>query len=205
MMTYLLPKNWQYPDAILPVSDTICSPSQDTTTNQTAGSPRLKVAKGSTVALQYNENGHITKPQNNAPGKETPGKVYVYGTTQSQPSDSFLKIHKQWTEDGSGGDGRGRLLYSGPFDDGHCYQYSSHDPGEFSSIEEARESQWPPPGSADPAQGMNLWCRADVTLPNDINTDLYTLYWVWDFPSYADDRLRYQPQYYTTCIDLDIE
>lgn len=180
-------------------TDRICSPAQQLSTG--GESTRLLASEGSTVVLQYNENGHVTQPENNALGKRPgdPGQVFVYGTSDSRPMDTLQDIHKVWTSDGQGGDKRGRLLYVGPFDDGKCYQAS-----EDSSIEAERRRQYPPPGDADPAQNGNRWCQNHVQLPEHIDSVVYTLYWVWDWPFQATASTIGKPQLYTTCMDLDI-
>ena len=197
LMTYQLPPDGRSPFELLS-TDNICSPMQQHP-SQSAGSPRLQVSSGDKIVLQFNENGHITKPWNNAVGKQGSGQIFVYGTNQSLPSDRFLQIHNTWTADGKGGDQRGRLLYHGPFDDGKCYQYTDPTSGN-SPIEAQRAARYPGPGTSDPAQGLNLWCLATVTIPPLEAGSLYTLYWVWDWPSY-DPAL---PQVYTTCMDVDI-
>ena len=198
-MTYQLPPDGRVPSQILP-TDTICAPSQRYA-EQTDGSPRLNVTNGQTIALQFNENGHITKPWNNPIGKDGPGNVYVYGTNQSEPTDTLLDIFGVWTEDGSGGNQRGQLLYQASFDDGMCYQYSDAASG-YSPIESHRASLYPGPGSIDPAQNQNRWCLARLNLPELPAGSLYTLYWVWYWP-FVNTKPA-QELVYTTCIDIDV-
>ncbi|PPJ55130.1 hypothetical protein CBER1_09963 [Cercospora berteroae] len=195
-MTYLLPPDGR--NTVLP-TDHLCSVAQRQPC-QTADSPRLRVRGNETVVLQWNENGHITKPWNNPPGKNGSGEVYVYGTNQSSPSDVLQAIHHVWATDGQGGDGRGRLLYHGPFDDGECYQYGD-DVVSYSAIASARAKDHPGPGASDPAQGLNLWCKANVALPVLPTNTTYTLYWIWDWPFTSREA---PAQLYTTCMDVDI-
>ena len=55
----------------------------------------------------YQENGHVTLPDNQ-PGKPANrGTVFVYGTTQPSPTDTLLAIHRVWNAAGTGGDQRG--------------------------------------------------------------------------------------------------
>ena len=147
----------------------------------------LNTTFNSQVILQYNENGHITQASLN-PSKPSPGRVFVYGTNQSSPSDKLLDIHRVWTVDGTGGGGRGRLLGVFPFDDGRCYQYSTDSP-----MEQERQQKYSHP--YDPAQGQELWCTNIVAMPDLVGT--YTLYWVWDWPDLNGD-----PQLYTSCMDI---
>ncbi|KAI9823257.1 MAG: hypothetical protein M1826_000200 [Phylliscum demangeonii] len=180
-------------------SDLMCRASQ-ATPNQSAGSPALKAAPGSMIALRYQENGHVTLPQN-TPGKaDNRGSVYIYGTTDPQPSDTLLKIHHVWTADGSGGDKRGKLLATQSFDDGQCYQING------GAISKQRQAQFAHPTS--PLMGADLWCQNDIKLPAEaVAGKLYTLYWVWDWPTAAnvDAGLpKGKAEIYTTCMDVDV-
>ena len=128
-------------------SDSMCKKTQQAQ-YQTAGSPRLKAAPGNSVGLRYQENGHVTLPQNQ-PGKPpNRGNVYIYGTTQPKPNEQFLDVFGQWNADGTGGDKRGKLLAVQPFDDGQCYQVNS------GSISQSRQQQYK--HTADQLQGANL-------------------------------------------------
>ncbi|KKA21039.1 hypothetical protein T310_4945 [Rasamsonia emersonii CBS 393.64] len=97
-MTYLIPPNNQGNNDILPTTP-ICSSSQRTR-NQTAGYPRLQAPPGAAVALRYQENGHVTLPQNQIGKPPNRGTVYVYGTTDPRENDTLLAIHKVWNENG---------------------------------------------------------------------------------------------------------
>ena len=196
-MTYLLPPDGRYARALLP-SDRICKSSQQTD-NQTEGSPALRAFSGANIALRYQENGHITLTQNNPPGKLSPGKISVFGTTASRPNDSILEIYGVWDFAGQAGDKRGRLLTIGNFDDGQCYQIND------SPLSKERQQKFA--HSPNPLEGQNLWCKITVTLPlNLVPGTLYTLYWVWDWPTAAGTPgLPFgQLQIYTTCIDIVI-
>jgi len=179
-------------------TDLMCKSSQ-TTQTQTDGSPRLQAAPGSAVALRYQENGHVTLPDNQ-PGKPTNrGTVYVYGTTQPSATDSFLAIHRVWNADGTGGDGRGVLLSTQNFDDGQCYQVNS------GTISTERQSTFKHASTS--LMGADLWCQQDVQLPTDAaDGQPYTLYWVWDWPTlpgttgFPDGK----QEIYTTCMDIDV-
>ena len=179
-------------------NDTMCKQTQQAQF-QSSGSPRLQAAPGSLVSLRYQENGHVTLPQNQ-PGKPSNrGLVYIYGTTQPKFPELFLDVFGQWTADGTGGDKRGRLLATQPFDDGHCYQVNS---GEISTN---RQAQYP--HTADQLMGANLWCQNNILLGADVPTGTYTLYWVWDWPTEAgvDPNLpKGKAEIYTTCMDLDV-
>ncbi|OAP65145.1 hypothetical protein AYL99_01117 [Fonsecaea erecta] len=196
-MVNLIPPDGRPINQIQP-SDLMCKSSQ-TSQTQTDGSPRLQAAAGAGVALRYQENGHVTLPDNQ-PGKPpNRGTVYVYGTTQPSPDDSFLAIHRVWTPDGSGGDGRGRLLSTRNFDDSQCYQVNG------GQISQQRQQQYKHP--ADDLMGQDLWCQQDIQIPDDAPSGQpYTLYWVWDWPTlpgtagFPDGK----QEIYTTCMDVDI-
>jgi hypothetical protein len=194
-MTYLIPPNTQGSNDILDTTR-ICSNAQQTR-NQTAGSPRLKAAPGAAVALRYQENGHVTLPQNQAGKPQNRGTVYVYGTTEPYENDTLLAIHKVWNENGTGGDGRGVLLSKQNFDDGHCYQIN------HGNISEYRQKAFP--HAANQLMGANLWCQQDIALPSDAPSGQpYTLYWVWDWPTLPARNRAGKNETYTTCMDIDI-
>ncbi|KIW40455.1 uncharacterized protein PV06_07656 [Exophiala oligosperma] len=196
-MVNLIPPNGRA-NSVLP-TDLMCRSSQ-TSQNQTDGSPRLQAVPGSAVALRYQENGHVTLPQNQ-PGKpNNRGTVYVYGTTDPSPDDAFLAIHRVWTPDGKGGDGRGVLLATQNFDDGQCYQING------SPLSQQRQVTYA--HTADQLMGGDLWCQTDIQIPSDAPTGKpYTLYWVWDWPTLpgGDPNLpNGKQEIYTTCMDVDI-
>ena len=179
-------------------NDLMCKSTQ-TSQTQTDGSPRLQAPAGAAIALRYQENGHVTLPQNQ-PGKpDNRGTVYVYGTTQPSPDDAFLAIHRQWTADGKGGDGRGFLLSTQNFDDGQCYQVNG---GEISQQRQKQFSH-----TASPTMGGDLWCQQDIALPADLPANKpVTLYWVWDWPTMQGTAgfPEGKQEIYTTCMDIDI-
>ena len=117
-------------------TDPICKKTQQSQI-QSSGLPRLSAAPGSMVALRYQENGHVTLPQNQ-PGKPpNRGTVYIYGTTQPDPNEKFLDVFNKWNADGTGGDKRGKLVATQAFDDGHCYQVNG------GNISEQRQKEFP--------------------------------------------------------------
>lgn len=179
-------------------SDLMCKDTQ-TTQTQSEDSPRLQAAAGANVALRYQENGHVTLPQNQ-PGKpENRGTVYVYGTTQPQADDKFLSIHRVWTADGQGGDKRGVLLSTQNFDDAQCYQVNG---GEISTTRQKTFVH-----TASTLTGADLWCQQDIQIPSTAPSDQpYTLYWVWDWPTMpgTEGFPEGKQEIYTTCMDIDI-
>lgn len=169
------------------------SPSNQGMLNYTTG-PILCARRGSRILLKYQENGHVSLLRE-TPGKISSGKVFVYGTTDSGHNDKFLNIHGKWNSAGTGGDKRGRLLTEAPFDDGECYQA----PSSKNEVYETRRQRFPP----DPYHGEDRWCKVAVVLPPDYDVLLWTLYWVWDWPTQATaGNPKGKQQIYTTCMDV---
>ncbi|KAL2445748.1 hypothetical protein ABEF95_010606 [Exophiala dermatitidis] len=196
-MVNLIPPDGRPINQIEP-TDLMCKSTQ-TSQTQNDGSPRLQAAPGSAVALRFQENGHVTLPDNQ-PGKpKNRGTVYVYGTTQPSPDDSFLAIHRVWNAEGTGGDGRGVLLSTRNFDDGQCYQVNG------GQISQQRQQQFR--HAFNSVMGNDLWCQQDIQLPADAPTGKpYTLYWVWDWPTMPGTPgfPNGKQEIYTTCMDVDI-
>ena len=100
----------------------MCKSTQQGGQPQPGNYASLRSSPGGMVALLYQENGHVTEPEN-VPGKQANrGTVYIYGTQQPKDNETFYEIHKIWNADGTGGDKRGVLLSTQNFDDGQCYQ-----------------------------------------------------------------------------------
>ena len=172
----------------------ICKATQ-TIGNYTNALPPLLAWPGAVIALQYQENGHVSLP-NLTPQKKSSGTVYIYGTSSPSNEDSLTSIHGVWNTVGTGGDRRGRLLASRNFDDGQCYQINE------GPLSKERQKKYPKPPKEP--QGADLWCQNDIQLPLDIS-QLYSLYWVWDWPSGPSNVLPDgKPEIYTTCIDIEI-
>lgn len=195
-MTNLIPPNGRSTGNAVLSTDLMCKYSQ-TIGNQTSGSPSLTASAGDMVALRYQENGHITQPQIPAGKPMGSGHVTVYGTSQPSNNDTFMEIHKVWNAEGTGGDGRGKLLATRYFDDGQCYQINT------SPISLQRQQLYP--HIANSLMGQDLWCQTDIQLPANI-TDSYTLYWVWDWPTMAGTEgfPDGKNESYTTCMDITI-
>lgn len=202
-----LPPNARGTAELLP-SDPICSPQQTGSTGSKYTDPNfpmLVTSPGDWLALQYQENGHVTLPANQANKPRNRGTIYVYGTEQGKANDTLAAIHNVWNVDGTGGDGRGRLIATRNYDDGQCYQTNSGD------IATSRMKQFSK--IAESPMGADMWCQTDFQLPADITTGAdYTIYWVWDWPtlSKADAMIGDEgvevtkPELYTSCIDMQI-
>lgn len=129
--------------------------------------PALRAKPGSFIALQHQENGHVTLPEN-SPQKQSSGMIYIYGTSNPREDDTVRSIHRVWDYNGRNGDNRGRLLAVKPFNDGQYYQINT------STISKNRQAAYPKK-AVDP-QGADLWCQSDFKIPIDIITDYYTIY-----------------------------
>ena len=144
-------------------SDPMCMPSQ-TQPKQNNGFSRLQAAPGSAVALRFQENGHVTI-KNSPLGKPgNSGNVYVYGTTQPKSDEKILDVFKQWTADGKGGDGRGRLLsvqYHPLMMDNVIRRVAKP-----ASVQRQAEFS----KSFDTLMGSDLWCQQDFKIPTDADT-----------------------------------
>ena len=198
-MTYLIPPDGRQNVTLVLPTDQICKSTQQTQT-QTDGSPRLQASAGAAIALRYQENGHVTLPWNQ-PGKpKNRGTVYIYGTTEPKQGETLLDVHGAWNADGTGGDKRGVLLSTQNFDDGRCYQINT------GNISESRQETYP--HQANQLMGADLWCQQDVQLPSTAPSGkLYTLYWVWDWPTLPGVDPTYphgKKEIYTTCMDIDV-
>ena len=179
-------------------SDLMCKDTQ--TKPDPDKSRRLQAAAGDFVALRYQENGHVTLPQNQLGKAPNRGTVFIYGTSEPSETDTFLAIHKQWNSAGTGGDKRGKLLATQDFDDSQCYQVNGGD------ISASRQKEFP--HQFDALMGGDIWCQNNIALPSDLPVGKpYTLYWVWDWgtlpnidPGLPDGKV----EIYTTCMDIDI-
>jgi hypothetical protein len=212
VMNWQLPTNEEASNPFISANSMLCHPSQR---KQQQGQfadkyPRLQATADGFLAMRYMENGHITKANIRAGKPENGGTVFVFGTTEPKEDEKLANV-LEWTEDGTGGDGRGKILAMNDFDDGRCYERSEAP----LSVERAQEfpnwvmgqDQQGQPGNAP------LFCETDAKLPANLTTGkTYTLYWVWQWntkPGGAaqggDDGLpNGSSEYYTTCIDVDV-
>lgn len=175
---------------ILP-TDLMCRQSQSIG-NQTAGSPALVAAPGDNIALIYEENGHVTLLDRSPTKPVGSGTVFVYGTKKPANTDTYLGIHRAWNAAGTGGDKRGKLLATRPFDDGQCYQNNT------SPLAESRRDKLG-------TQGNDLPCQNNIQLPEDSGTSgKYTLYWLWEWPTLDATGNVIANESYTTCMDIEM-
>jgi len=162
--------------------------------NQTAGSPALSASPGDMIALRYQENGHVSIPGAGKPANR--GTVSIYGTTQPRADEKFLNIHNVWTADGTGGDKRGFLLATRNYDDGQCYQVNGD------AISQARQKAFP--HEPTNKMGGDIWCQSDIVIPANVTAEgLFTIYWVWDWPTATTPEVPAgKPETYTSCMDI---
>ena len=201
-LDYLLPPDGRPEGKVLRRDDAMCAPVQRAR-NYSTKYPPLSAAPGDFIALRYQENGHVSLPDNGDPKPPNRGTIYIYGTGEPSKDEKFLNVHGVWTADEASANGKGKLIAKRNFDDGQCYQIND---GPISAERQARVNK-----EAQDPQGADLWCQADVRLPSDLPTrGFYTLYWVWDWPT-VNEGLPFaetpgtevvSPQLYTSCLDI---
>ncbi|KAK0734348.1 hypothetical protein B0T26DRAFT_602369, partial [Lasiosphaeria miniovina] len=154
--------------------------------------PMLNVAPGDFVAIQYTENGHVTRSESmpNQPRPVNRGTVYVYGTTENDLSNSnLIDIHLKWTADGTGGNKQGKLLATRNYDDGQCHEAMSA-AGDPVGISKYRFQNF---NSGD----GGLSCQTDFQIPTDIAVGkTLTVIWVWDWPVMSEAGVAVTPASY---------
>ncbi|PBP20483.1 hypothetical protein BUE80_DR008787 [Diplocarpon rosae] len=192
---YLLPPNGRSTGNAIVATDLICKSNQ-LKGKQSNGFPALKAAPGDQVALRYLENGHVTKPNVPEGHPAGSGTVFIYGTKDGQDTDTYNGIHRVWNADGTGGDKRGKLIATRPFDDGQCFQIND------SPISVARQAKASGFKSEDTGTS-DLLCQNDFQLPTDAPTSgSYTIYWVWEWPTIDQDGNIKLNESYTSCLDI---
>ncbi|KAI5851535.1 hypothetical protein DFP73DRAFT_628976 [Morchella snyderi] len=169
-----------------------CMPQQRTQT-QDAAFVRLKASPGDIVQGNYTENGHVSLP---AVTQLSSGTVYWYGTSQPKVDEKLADV-MEWTSDCTGGDGRGCLLSTAPFDDGTCIE-KFNDPAGRTPEGILRHQQSPD----------GLPCASTFTIPKNVKVDsLYTVYWAWDYsehlgPENPDPKVA--KEWYSSCMDIEV-
>lgn len=200
-----IPPNGRAAGAVIYANDSLCSPQQHVGAYTNSKYPQLVTAPGDYIAMRHQENGHVTLPTTQANKPRNRGTIYIYGTESPRSDDALMSIHNVWNVNGTGGDGRGRLLATRNYDDGQCYQVNSGTISESRQKEFSKVSENP--------QGGDLWCQSDIQLPTDITTGTnYTLYWVWDWPTLSEANAMVgdadvnvtKPEIYTSCMDVKI-
>ncbi|PHH67006.1 hypothetical protein CDD81_4401 [Ophiocordyceps australis] len=143
--------------------------------------PMLSARPGDKVAILHLENGHVSLPQAQANKPLNRGNVYLYGTSQPKEHEKLFDVHLVWNREGTGGDGRGRLLATRNYDDGQCYQ------DNHQAIAQERVAKL----AADGAKiEKELKCQSIITIPSDAKPNsIYTVYWYWDWPTLNPDKI----------------
>ncbi|KAF4552678.1 Hypothetical protein D9617_9g024670 [Elsinoe fawcettii] len=179
--------------------DLLCHPNQRTA-KQADKYPALTVKPGAFVAMKYLENGHVTLPNGQLGKAKSGGTVFVYGTTSPKDDEKLMDVLK-WSEDGKGGDGRGKLIAAQNFDDGRCHQINGD------KISKDRQQEFPDRIPDQPTSNVEQWCETDVKLPSDVDSGKLTVYWVWQWntaPGIDPGLPLGKDEYYTTCMDIII-
>jgi hypothetical protein len=159
------------------------------TANYTAPYNPLTAGPGDMIVLQYQENGHVSLPGNALNKTLNGGTVYIYGTADLSPDANLLDIHYQWNANGTGGDGKGRLLATRNYDDGQCHENNDKPIATQRAATYNKTIEQP--------MGTALWCQNDIVLPSDLAVGKpYTLIWVWDWPSMLEANVHYPPSSY---------
>ncbi|KAG9247790.1 hypothetical protein BJ878DRAFT_414168, partial [Calycina marina] len=180
---------WKTLNETLTADRSICSTVQQKGT-QTPDFPVFEGSQGEVMALQYLENGHVSLLQASRPLHG--GTIYIYGTSTPSNDDKLLSIHRVWNAAGTGGDKRGKLLATRPFDDQQCYEADNG-----GAISKARALEFPT------ISGASLKCQTDFQIPDDAPAD-YTFYWVWDWPQLNLDGTIINNEIYTQCLDVKV-
>jgi hypothetical protein len=174
-MTYRL--NDIHPD------NPVCKESQ-IVQNQTLYSPSLLANAGDTVILLYQENGHVTKIDED-PGHPNAGTIRVFGAVNSFSADTLQDIT------------RSVPLGEWSFDDGICYQ-------DNGSEKATNRKLIRPSRPHLEVEGPDVWCTTSIKLPDHLSAnDIYSLYWIWNFDGVGTNGLDFVERY-TTCIDVVI-
>lgn len=173
-------------------TDLLCKSNQ-LKGQQTPEYPALIAGPGDQVALRYLENGHVSQFSVNAGKPAGRGTVFIYGTKQSLDSDTYVGVHRVWNADGTGGDKRGKLLATRPYDDGRCAQVNNNSPVAVSRLK------------ALDSEGTEVMCQNDFKIPTDAGTSgTYTLYWVWEWPTLDKNGAVATNESYTSCMDINM-
>jgi hypothetical protein len=183
-MTYRMPPAGRVPNQ-LRFEDLVCKETR-ISHNQTSDSPSLSARAGDTLLLFYQENGHVTKIEQD-PGHWSSGTITVFGTSYPSSADSLQRIISESnTLEGLS------LLHESSFDDGFCYQ----DNGSQKENERKKMNLNRPRLAVE---GPDVWCSVEVTLSTFLKiADVYLLYWIWNF-----DGIGFVERY-TTCMDVTI-
>ncbi|KAK5110565.1 hypothetical protein LTR62_005757 [Meristemomyces frigidus] len=195
-MEYLLPQT----GVRISATDALCHPSQRSSNYTNPAYPKLQATPGSTVAMKYLENGHVTLPWNQLGKPAGAGTVFVYGTTQPSDNEQIADV-LNWSSDGTGGNGKGFLMTAQNFDDGRCHQINC------GNVSIDRQTLFPAHIAGQPDSNIEQWCETDLQIPTTVAPGTLSVYWVWQWPTEPGHDCTYpngKDEYYTTCSDFEI-
>lgn len=203
--------NWELPAGqqklFIDETTPLCHTAQRKQVQSSDKYPRLQATPGGYIAMRYQENGHVTLPQNQLGKPKKAGTVFVYGTTEPQEDEKLVNV-LQWTKDGQGGNKKGILVTMNDYDDGRCYEMKA----DASTVREERMKDFPNFAMGQVVDGQPgnypLACETNVQLPNTAPLGKpYTFYWVWQWntaPGIDPGLPKGKDEYYSTCIDVDV-
>jgi hypothetical protein len=188
---YLLPPN-ESGRIRIDSSDLACPPQQQSGNSYSSDYPMLNVQPGDHVAIKYLENGHVTQPEL-LPGKpKDGGSVFVYFMNSLEDGQTLENILRM---SANASLAEGRLVGSGNYDDGRCYQIN-----DASSISLERQQQFPNPVEGQPGVNTERWCEMDAQIPTDApSSGTLSGIWVWAWPTEGEGA---KDEYYTGCFDV---
>lgn len=171
-------------------STPLCHPAQQVANGYTNPQyPRLNASVGSWIALTYQENGHVSAPQVPEGRPYRSGNIYVYATTTLR-DEEFSAVHGNWTAEGTLQSGR--LIATRFYDDDNCFQNQGSGSTPINAERKAA------------ANGLaSVDCQSDIKIPEDIESDVLAVYWVWDW-TLNPNMQNEATELYTACAEIDI-
>ncbi|KAG0127371.1 hypothetical protein HOY82DRAFT_625532, partial [Tuber indicum] len=145
----------------------------------------LSASPGDFVQSTFLENGDISK-LDAADG--TPGTIYWFGVVEEKPDETLAKV-VNWVIGGKGGSGRGKLLAEpSDFEERNCVERND------TPIAQERKQA-----------GCRGTCKSVFEFPINAKVgSTSTVYWVWDYSNHFGPTKRGNPEWYTSCIDVQV-
>ncbi|ETS74781.1 hypothetical protein PFICI_13265 [Pestalotiopsis fici W106-1] len=155
-----------------------------------AAYPQLSASPGEYVAMQYAENGHVSFPDL-TPRGYLGGNVMIYATTEDVTDVGINDALYSWNAEGTGGNGKGKLIASHFFDDGQCFENPNSSP-----IRDERAAK---------TNVSSLLCQSVAQLPEDLETDgTVNLLWIWDWGQNPNIAGENTTEIYTSCMTVNL-
>lgn len=152
--------------------------------------PQLSASPGEYVAMQYAENGHVSFPDLTPRGFKG-GNVMIYATTEDVNDVGINDALYSWNAEGTGGNGKGKLIGSHFFDDGQCFENPNASPIR---AERAADTNL-----------TSLLCQSVSQLPEDLETDgTVNLLWIWDWAQNPNIAGENTTEIYTSCMTVNL-